>query len=218
MADSNSDPATGMRLAVDIGTPMVAEIQGLDVKIKCPLVGMQPGEFLILRPPKSYAYKLFHVGKSPRAVVRYIYNGRVFGFESALLGAILDPLGLIFLGYPKQVSEHNLRAAPRLECHLPAKAALNDIEVGGTIQDISPTGCLFRLKTALLPTAPSSAPALEMNIRIDLHLPDQSDTLALHGKIKNIEQDAHRIDLGVAFKDIGEAARLQISRYLADAG
>ncbi len=215
MSDSKSEPATGTRLAVDIGTPMVVEIPGLDAKIKCPLVGMQPGEFLILRPPKSYAYKLFHVGKRPRAVVRYIYNGRVFGFETTLLGSILDPLGLIFLGYPKQVSEHNLRAAPRLECHLPAKATLNDIEFGGAIQDISPTGCRLSIKTTLLQ---AGSPALEMNIRIDLQLPDQPDTLALHGKIKNIEQDANRVALGVAFKDIGEAARTQISRYLADAG
>ncbi len=215
MSDSKSEPATGTRLAVDIGTPMVVEIPGLDAKIKCPLVGMQPGEFLILRPPKSYAYKLFHVGKRPRAVVRYIYNGRVFGFETTLLGSILDPLGLIFLGYPKQVSEHNLRAAPRLECHLPAKATLNDIEFGGAIQDISPTGCRLSIKTTLLQ---AGSPALEMNIRIDLQLPDQPDTLALHGKIKNIEQDANRVALGVAFKDIGEAARAQISRYLADAG
>ncbi len=218
MSDSKSEPATGTRLAVDIGTPMVVEIPGLDAKIKCPLVGMQPGEFLILRPPKSYAYKLFHVGKRPRAVVRYIYNGRVFGFETTLLGSILDPLGLIFLGYPKQVSEHNLRAAPRLECHLPAKATLNDIEFGGAIQDISPTGCRLSIKTALLQAAQAGGPALEMNIRIDLQLPDQPDTLALHGKIKNIEQDANRVALGVAFKDIGEAARTQISRYLADAG
>lgn len=218
MSDSNSDPAIGTRLAVDIGTPLVVEIPGLDAKIKCPLVGMQPGEFLILRPPKSYAYKLFHVGKSPRAVVRYIYSGRVFGFETALLGAILDPLGLIFLGYPKRVSEHNLRAAPRLDCHLPAKATLNDIELGGTIQDISPTGCRISIKTALLQAAPAGSPALEVSIRIDLQLPEQPDTLALHGKIKNIEQDANRVALGVAFKDIGESARAQIARYLEDLG
>ena len=218
MSDSKSDPATGTRLAVDIGTPMVVEIPGLDAKIKCPLVGMQPGEFLILKPPKSYAYKLFHVGKSPRAVVRYIYSGRVFGFETALLGAILDPLGLIFLGYPKLVSEHNLRAAPRLECQLPAKAALNEIEFGGVIQDISPTGCRLSIKTALLQAAPTGSPALEMSVRIDLQLPDQPDALVFHGQIKNIEQDANRVALGVAFKDIGESARTQISRYLADAG
>ncbi len=218
MVDSKTDPALGTRLAVDIGTPMVVEIPGLDAKIKCPLVGMQPGEFLILRPPKAYAYKLFHVGKTPKAVVRYIYSGRIFGFETALLGAILDPLGLIFLGYPKQVSEHNLRAAPRLECQLPAKATLNDIEFGGAIQDISPTGCRISIKTALLQATPAGSPTLEMSIRIDLQLPDQSDTLALHGKIKNIEQDANRVALGVAFMDIGEAARTQISRYLADAG
>jgi hypothetical protein len=218
MGESNIESATGMRLAVDIGTSLVVEITGIDAKIKCTLVGMQAGEFLILRPPKSYAYKLFRVGKSPRAVVRYIYSGRVFGFEAALLGAILEPLGLIFLGYPKQVSEHNLRAAPRLECHLPAKATLNDTEFGGAIEDISPTGCRLSIKTALVQAAPASGPALEMNIRIDLQLPDQPDTLALHGKIKNIEQDANRVALGVAFKDIGEAARAQISRYLADLG
>ncbi len=218
MSDSRSDPATGTRLAVDIGTPMVAEIQGIDAKIKCPLVGMQPGEFLILRPPKSYAYKLFHIGKSPRAVVRYIYSGRVFGFETALLGAILDPLGLIFLGYPKVVSEHNLRAAPRLECQLPAKATFNEIAFDGAILDISPTGCRLSIKTALLQAAAVESPVLEMNIRIDLQLPDQTDMLALHGKIKNIEQDANRVALGIAFKDIGESARTQISRYLAGLG
>jgi hypothetical protein len=150
--------------------------------------------------------------------VRYIYSGRVFGFETALLGAILDPLGLIFLGYPKQVSEHNLRAAPRLECHLPAKASLNDIELGGAIQDISPTGCRLSIKTALLQSTPAASPALEMSIRVDLQLPDQPDSLALHGKVKNIEQDANRVALGIAFTDIGETARTQISRYLADAG
>ena len=218
MRSAKSDPATGMRLAADIGTPMVVEMQGIDAKIKCPLVGMQPGEFLILRPPKSYAYKLFHVGKCPRAVVRYIFDGRVFGFETALLGAILDPLGLIFLGYPKVVSEHNLRAAPRLECQLSANASFNDIELRGSIQDISPTGCRISIKTALLEAAAVDAPALEMNIRIDLQLPDQPDTMALHGKIKNLEQDASQIALGIAFKDIGESARAQISHYLADLG
>lgn len=218
MADNKTDPATGMRLAVDIGTPMVVEIQGLDAKIKCPLVGMQPGEFLILRPPKSYAYKLFHVGKSPRAVVRYIFNGRVFGFETALLGAILDPLGLIFLGYPKVVSEHNLRAAPRLECQLPCKATFNEITFDGAILDISPTGCRLGLKTTMLQTAAVEGPALEMAIRIDLKLPDQAEMQALNGKIKNLEQDANRVALGIAFKDIGELASAQISTYLANLG
>lgn len=218
MVDGKSDPTLGTRLAVDIGTPMVVEIPGVDAKIKCPLVGMQPGEFLILRPPKSYAYKLFHVGKAPKAVVRYIFNGHIFGFETAMLGAILDPLGLIFLAYPKQVIEHNLRAAPRLECHLPAKVTLNDTEFGGAIQDISPTGCRLSIKTALLQAAAAGGPALEMSLRIDLQLPDQADTLALYGKIKNIDQDAVRVALGVAFVDIGESARTLISRYLADAG
>jgi len=213
----NPDPSTGTRLAIDIGTPMVTEIQGTDAKIKCIMVGMQVGEYLILRPPRSLAVKLFQIGRSPKAVVRYLFSGRVFGFESAMVGAILDPVGLIFLSYPKVVSEHNLRVAPRLECNLPVKITLNAVEISGFILDISPTGCRASITSEVLQaSAVADRPVLESPIKINLQLPEETETLVLIGTIKNVEHDANRIAFGVAFKDIGDVARGQISHYLEE--
>lgn len=214
IAPKRPDPSAGTRLAIEIGTPMVTEIQGTESKIKCTMVGMQVGEYLILRPPRSMAVKLFQIGKSPKVVVRYLFSGRVFGFESAMIGANLDPVGLIFLSYPKVVSEHNLRVAPRLECNLPVKIMLNANEISGTILDVSPTGCRASITTEMLQASATDRPAMESPIKIYLQLPDETVALVLIGAVKNVEQDANRIAFGIAFKDIGDDARRQITNYL----
>jgi len=71
--------------------------------------------------------------------------GKIIGFSVKVLHYQATPVSLVFLSYPIELIEHNLRKEGRLDCRLPATISIDEEVYGGYISDISPGGCCFVL-------------------------------------------------------------------------
>ena len=144
----------GKSVFLPVGTPLQIEIGDVSLKMSSLSVGCVPEKCLIIKYPATGGFgpvssKLF---KGNRITVRYISNGSAFGFQSELLGVSSDPVRLLFLGYPKLIARHPLRASKRVGCFLPAdlvidcfenKDAVPECFQGGIVEDISESGCNY---------------------------------------------------------------------------
>ena len=145
------DLMRGRRLSIEPGTLLQIEIGGIKFRFKSELVGLQADEYLIIKTPLvpsdapfgMIKHKLF---RGNDIIVRYLIGGMVYGFQSKLLGAISDPIKLLFLEYPKIVEQHDLRSHERVDCLLPGRLKFKDTELACLVLDISEKGCRCRIK------------------------------------------------------------------------
>ncbi|OPZ60944.1 MAG: hypothetical protein BWY87_00157 [Deltaproteobacteria bacterium ADurb.Bin510] len=63
-------------------------------------------------------------------IVRYLYNGTVYGFQTKLIEYITSPTKLFFLDYPRIIEHHDLRQEKRFPCHLrPASSCATPVRL-----------------------------------------------------------------------------------------
>ena len=219
MGDGNAgdyldELAVGARLAVEIGTEMQLEIDGVSSRIRSQLIGMEPNEYMIVKTPTlsqfgGISVKLY---SGNRVVVRYVFGGSVYGFETSIIESISSPYRLLFLKTPKVVSERNIRANRRMNTTLPGRVIAGDSVIEGTITDISIEGCRFEARR----NKDAAAPLEELGTAIDiaLQLPGVSGELSLKGIIRNVRKDGDSLELGLAFSGLDENAQLSIDSYV----
>lgn len=132
------------------GTQVVIEAGGLNKRFRTRYIGQERGHYFLIRMPTAVAstnlYEYLYTGNT--IVVRYIKDGKIWGFASEIQGHIAKPQPLLFLDFPTQVESHNLRQAPRIDCHFPVTSLIRGIDVDCIITDISPRGCKLRLASA----------------------------------------------------------------------
>ena len=203
------------RLSADFGTELQLEIDGVSMRLPTTLVGMDAGRFLIVRTPTAsqlggVGIKLF---SGNRAVVRYIYRGSVYGFETTIIDAVSSPFRLVFLAYPKVVTERNIRSNRRVNTSLPARLGEGEEAPGGLITDISIAGCQLEIRNDKLGEAqdalkPSSEVAMTMQ------LPGDSGEYRVHGTIRNRQRREQTTEFGIAFGELEEDVQLAIDGYV----
>ncbi len=213
----NIDYNTGKRISIESGTQLQIEIEGVAYRFKSVLIGMEPDEYLIIKTPMvpsdapfgSIKHKLF---RGSQIVVRYLYKGIVFGFQSKLIEAIYTPIKLLFVEYPKIIEHHDLRSQVRVDCLLPAKIKIKDEEKHGVILDISKKGCRYRIKALEDEKLPSIQ--IDEKITLRLQFPGIEDEHLVSGKVKNISRDYQEMSLGIEFHEITPEVQNIISQYI----
>jgi len=147
-----------------------------------------------------------------RVVVRYVYRGTVYGFETTIMDSISSPFRLLFLTYPRVVSERNIRSNRRVNTLLPARLGPETDAAEGTVTDISIAGCQLEI--------PNDRLTESVNISIDaecilmLQLPGVAGDFQIRGKLKNVNKDAKLTRLGIAFEELDENVQLAIDAYV----
>lgn len=199
---------------VDFGTELQLEIGGVDPRLRSIFVGMERGRFIVVRTPTmselgGIEVKLFG---GNRVVVRFVYSGTVFGFETSIIEAVSSPFRLLYLAYPKVVNERNIRSNRRVNTTLPAKLGSGENTCDGTVTDISITGCQFETRTGRIPD--SLGARVGSDIDITLQLPGVAGEFQITGQIKNIRKEGKNTELGVAFGDLEENVQLAIDEYV----
>ncbi|GIU49583.1 flagellar brake protein [Shewanella sp. KT0246] len=128
-------------------------------RTKATLVGYELGKYIILKhpaPQQMNNYKdVFVEGNG--VVVRYLLEGQqgeCYAFKSIIRNITKIPEKFIFLSYPKQIENRQLRTHQRYVTHLPAAIQAKDendashgTQLKGIISDISSKGCGFVFKT-----------------------------------------------------------------------
>lgn len=146
--ESIKAPKSSECLAIDLTTELHLEIIGVIGKFKSALIGMKVDEFIIVDLPSIFdtnSKKKVEKNLSANVIARYLYKGSAFGFKSNLISMILKPTPMLFLRYPVNIEEQNLRKHKRVSCMLHGKIKLGSDVFVGIVLDISIVGAQIEL-------------------------------------------------------------------------
>ncbi|TYK66534.1 flagellar brake domain-containing protein [Colwellia echini] len=191
----------GKNLDLQISNP-------LSVRLKVPLIGFELGNYIILKYPKvanKLEYKDVLV-EGNVVIVRYLMEGNkgeCFAFRSTIKNITQYPEKFIFLEYPKNIENRQLRLQQRASIHLPATIMMEDstskksTQITGVIGDISAKGCGFSFKTESL-----NAKVNKRDIFVCLQSPADGE-VKIPARVCNSRNENGTVSVGIQFIDEG---------------
>ncbi len=201
---------------MQIGTTLKIQLEGSQCRLTSELIGVEEGKYLIIKMPpiQSMGNAASSIYKGSNIVIRYVHKGTVFGFKSRIISFITNPVKLMFLDYPKNIENQNLRSHKRIDCYLPANAKIAHNTVEGTVTDLSKEGCLFTAKRVNIE---KSADQLQIDNEIgtSFSLPGVEEKLDIPGKQKNIKKDRDSVRIGILFSDMGIEVQEKLYDFLS---
>ncbi len=202
-------------IPVNLGTRLILQLRQLSDRIPSKLVGLEHGKYLILSIPTLSPSDLsayFKQGKS--MVIRYVHEGAALGFESYVMGIIIQPVRLVFISYPDTVQDMNLRKHKRGDCYLPAEILFEDKPVHGFILDISRGGCGFTAK--IKKDFNTDALAVGSSIFLKFPIPGVEGKLSIGCVIRNARTDHNGLFLGLQFWEFISDQKEKLFTYLEE--
>ena len=216
MKDTSNSPGfdAKKRALIALGNPLQIEIKGMTSRFKTVLLGMEPDEYLILKMPLSLISKDSPpvLQQGTPLILRYLYEGTVFGFEASVIQVLQSPGKLLFVEYPERIERYDLRSHRRVDCMLPARSEMGVRSDQGTIVDISETGCRYVIKEKDDQNVPALLVGDQMTLKF--RLPGIAEEQAVSGIIRNINQDNRQAALGIQFHEVSEDCRGMIADYV----
>lgn len=200
-----------------IGSEVLIEIEALKLRIKCTLVGLETGQYIIIRLSDRDLVGNFrseHI-KSGQLLVRYLYQGAVYGFRAELLNVISTPAKIFFLSYPSKIEEYVMRERDRFDCVLPAGTMLDNEIVDMVIIDISTEGCQCVIKAAAGRGELYNYMQVNKVLDISVQFPGKEGIYRLSGRVRNLSKGADKITLGVKFEGLAPAASERIKEFIS---
>jgi len=203
---------TGKRISLDIGTKIHLEIEGVAIPLESYMVGMEPDNYIILKTPRPYPTIKQKLYQGNQCIVKYIFQGTVFAFQTKIIDSISQPFRLLFLEYPKIIQHHDLRDYRRIDCVIPARIVVKDEEKMAAVVDVSKRGC--RVQIQIYPG--DRVPSIVINDEVSLwaKFPGVEGDLEIHGRVRNIRKSRHEMVLGVVYQEIPREAQEKIAGYL----
>lgn len=198
------DLIPGKIIDLQINMPVV-------VRLKLALVGYDIGNYLILKYPQrakasDYA-DVLTVGNI--AIVRYIVEGakgECVAFATTIKSISQVPEKFIFLEYPKQVENRQLRNQQRLQTNLPAQIGLvikdsnaSQTTLSGIIVDISAKGCQFIFKAKSADTQ-----VKKCAIVVVINLLNEPEPVKLMAIVRNSRYQRGKVSVGIQFDNKDE--------------
>ncbi|ARD20452.1 MULTISPECIES: flagellar brake protein [Shewanella] len=191
-------------------------------RIKATLVGYEMGKYIILKhpaPQQMNNYKdVFVEGNG--VVVRYLLEGQqgeCYAFKSIIRNITKIPEKFIFLSYPKQIENRQLRTHQRYTTHLPAMIQAkgeNDTAHGsqlrGIISDISIKGCGFVFK-ADNPKVKVSQKDITVTIRNT-----NNEDIYISAKVCNSRFEHGKVNVGIQFENDDEQVKTLLTQLYID--
>ncbi len=201
---------------MQIGTTLKIQLEGSQSRLTSELIGVDEGKYLIIKMPpiQSMGTAASSLYKGSDIVVRYMHKGTVFGFKSRIISFITNPVKLMFLAYPKNIENQNLRSHKRIDCHLPANIKIAHNTVEGIVTDLSKEGCLFTVKMLNIQ---NTADLLQIGNEIGLsfQIPGVEEKLTITGKQKNIKKDKDSVHIGILFSDMAIEVQEKLYDFLS---
>jgi len=186
-------------LGIELGTTLQLQFVGLKESAKTTLVGMERNSYLIARSPQiSGIWTKLH--KENHVIVRYLYEGMVYGFKCTLLGVIDEPFRLMLLSYPEHIETVNLRKQERVSCFLPAKLIKDSLDCAGVILDISAGGCNFFFDLSDREGLPDIKVGDE--VKFFLHIGGSSGIKTVQATVRNLRSSGDRMTIGAQFQNV----------------
>lgn len=200
-------------LWISPGTELILQILGTEGRFRSSAVGIQAGEYLIVRAPKAAGIeKKLYLGNQVTVIV--LYMGSIFGFRSKILNHVITPERLVFLSYPTTFERQELRKLDRVECRIPAVAVVagSQVKQAGIIMDISAGGCKFTMGNSA--DVAQNAVAMGQKITLECEIVGIEGLETLSGEIRNIQQDFRTTSLGIQFFKPDEELTRKIDAFV----
>ncbi len=206
---------------MDFDTVLQIQIDGYPKRMKSFLVGREEGRYLILKIPAVLDNPAEIFAENKELTVRYVYQGSVFGFKTAVELTVINKFNVVFVKFPGKIEDHNLRAHKRFDCSLPARLEVitrhlnRQLRFKGIIGDISKGGCRATISMQELEWVKEPL-KIQSVIQIYLALPGVEGELFLQGAVRSMVQDENGLALGVQFVDLSGKSQTQLNKFLAD--
>src|SRR5208283_1999757 len=216
MLEKASEAVVGGRaLNIGIGTRMQFQLgeKGQEFKAAGFLAGMISDEYLMIRVPAIPGI-LSRLNEGDPIVVRYVYAGNVYGFNSTILNYVQKPALIVFLAYPAAVETVNLRKAQRVECLFTATVNTDRGDYKAVIVDINEGGCRVCLDHG---ASESSSFDIDQTIGLSFHLAGVVEEQVINGKIRVLKKDAQLSEMGIQFDQENEAVLNNVKQYIETA-
>lgn len=126
------------------GAPPQLTLKFEDVAERLPalLIGQLPGRYLVVTKPNAVGIdKFIKTGGALKVI--HLFEGSIYGFAATILGHCESPARLLFISYPAQIEQVELREHARLSAQIPASLATSNESLGGLVWDLSLGGCRF---------------------------------------------------------------------------
>ncbi|MFZ5427624.1 MAG: PilZ domain-containing protein [Thermodesulfobacteriota bacterium] len=189
------------------GHPISITAASDDRNFRASMLGVKPGEFLIVKPP--LAMSAAGRAQGSQLLVRLEENGVIYGFEASVLFDLKLPAHVLFLSYPRSFEVHALRRHPRFKCLIPTVVESGQAVCPGHLSDISLGGCRVVAKAS-----DARAVHTEFGESLDVCLPvDGLRIEKLHGMIRRREEGKGILSLGLCFAETACAAPV-VARFL----
>ena len=98
---------------IDIGTMVYLEIEGVNFSVTSVFIGMLRDEFMIVTLPKRYKSVQNKLFTGNKIIVKYLFDGSVFAFQTSVIETITNPIKALALEYPKVIQKRELRIVKR---------------------------------------------------------------------------------------------------------
>ncbi|MBI5814314.1 MAG: flagellar brake protein [Nitrospinae bacterium] len=139
-------------------------------------------------------------------IVRFIFEGHVYGFEAQLIKQYGAPISLWVMKYPDDIQVVGLRKSKRITTFMPATLDSSGAAIAGALLDLSEGGGLF--------TTDQEGIAQDKTFNISFTLPSGEKVDALPCVARSVTKKEGRWMVGLSFNSDGDAINPVKSYYL----
>lgn len=196
---------------IDIGTNVYLEIEGVNFSVTSIFIGMLRDEFMIITPPKRYKSVKNKLFPGSKMVVKYLYDGSVYAFQTSVMELITTPIRAIAMEYPKVIQKRELRVVKRNNVVIPARIEAKKTELNVIVNDISNKGCRFQYNDAKNSIASFRDGDI---LRIYCRFPGVADEIGAMACVRNIRREKGMLSIGTEFQDVTKAFLTPLMHFL----
>lgn len=186
----------GKRIFIELGSHLQLEIKENKMCMASELLGMEVGNYLIVKIPKRDESKRNSL-ENQDIFVKYFHIDSILGFHSRVISLISEPDDLVFISYPRKVESCNARTESRLTCFMPVKLEIEYNIVEGIITDINKEGCCCEVKNFKLVDEHGLS-----KVTIFLQKTMMRSELTLLGTIRSVRQIKDEVKFGIMFDEV----------------
>jgi len=196
---------------IDIGTRVYLEIDGVNFSVHSIFVGLLANEFMIITLPKRFKSVKNKLFPGSKMVVKYLYDGSVFAFQTGVIEIMTTPIRALAIEYPKVVQKRELRIVKRNNVVIPGRVEAKQTEFSVLINDISKKGCRFKYLDAKKNMNPLREGDL---IRVYCQFPGVSEEIGAMAKVRNVSREKEQLLVGAEFQELSKTFLNPLMHFL----
>ena len=188
------------QFVITAGSVVNIQRVGEGARVQAEVLGAVPEAYIALREAPSGSetrtLRFLYLRAEDPLVLRFLHEGVVYGFRTAVSRLVTDPEYLVFVLYPRLVEHISVRRELRTLCRMPCLVAYAGGDAQpGLMLDVSAAGC-----RVVGPFGQDEAsPSENLAVTVTLVLPGQVEPFHITGVVRRLSSREEGSVLGIAF-------------------